>query len=111
MLSHQPVAIKKSVARSDVVNELADRVEAGNTVDADLTDGTFSELMEELRKRGFVLTPRAKSDPVKWLNPFSFRVMKQSEEASHHGAARTREVQTSAVSGSEETTAKQSTRK
>lgn len=62
-----------------VVRSLADRVEAGKTVDADLTDGTFSALIDELGKRGFVLMPRAESDPVKWLKPFSFRVVKQQQ--------------------------------
>jgi hypothetical protein len=53
---------------------LADRVTLGQVVDADLTDGTFVALMNELKRRGLVLQPRAESDPVKWLKPFLFRV-------------------------------------
>lgn len=57
-----------------VVMALADRVALGQVVDADLTDGTFVALMNELKRRRLVLQPRAESDPVKWLKPFLFRV-------------------------------------
>jgi hypothetical protein len=56
------------------VSALADRVELGQAVEADLTDGTFVALMNELRRRGLVLQPRDESDPVKWLKPFLLRV-------------------------------------
>ncbi len=77
----QPMAPEERVIDAVVVRSLADRVEAGKTVDADLTDGTFSALIDELARRGFVLMPRSDSDPVKWLKPFSFRVVKHTEQA------------------------------
>jgi hypothetical protein len=51
---------------------MADRVMAGQVVDADLTDGTFSQLMEELRRRGMTLQPR--DENTKYLKPFLFYV-------------------------------------
>lgn len=53
---------------------LADMVMAGQIVEACLTDGTFVALLNELNRRGYVLHPRADSDPVKWLKPFLFKV-------------------------------------
>lgn len=56
------------------IGDLADLVMNGQVVEACLTDGTFVALMNELRRRGWVLKPRAADDPVKWLKPFLYRV-------------------------------------
>ena len=53
---------------------MAERVIAGDLVYADLNDDSFVLLMEELRRRGWVLTPRSEDDPDKKTNPFLFRV-------------------------------------
>jgi hypothetical protein len=63
---------------SDMAKALADRVVLGYVVEADLADGTFVALMNELKARGYVLQPRAESDPVKWLKPFLFRVERKA---------------------------------
>lgn len=67
---------KKIVAGPDAgtVSALADLVVNGQVVEACLTDGTFVALMNELKRRGWVLKPRAADDPVKWLKPFLYRV-------------------------------------
>jgi hypothetical protein len=57
------------------ISALADLVMNGQIVEACLTDGTFVALMNELKRRGYVLMPRANNDPVKWLKPFLFRVV------------------------------------
>jgi hypothetical protein len=49
-------------------------VVAGQIVEAALTDGTFSLLIEELRRRGMRLQPRTES--MKQSKPFLFRVMR-----------------------------------
>jgi hypothetical protein len=56
------------------VAELADMVVSGQIVEACLTDGTFVALMNELRRRGWVLRPRAEDEAGRWLKPFLYRV-------------------------------------
>jgi hypothetical protein len=56
---------------------MAERVIAGDLVYADLNDGSFEDLMEELRRRGYVLAPRCEDDPDRELNPFLFRVKRE----------------------------------
>lgn len=58
------------------IEYMADRVMAGNVVETDLNDGSFVALMEELKRRGYTLKPRAPHDMVQELRPFLFRVAK-----------------------------------
>jgi hypothetical protein len=54
------------------IGVMADRVMRGDVVEADLTDGTFGLLMDELKRRGYGLAQR--SEVEKHLQPFLFRV-------------------------------------
>ncbi len=72
-MKHKSMFIE-SIPDAKTIMEMADRVVLGNVVEADLADGTFVALMNELQARGYVLQPRPESDPVKWLKPFLFRV-------------------------------------
>jgi hypothetical protein len=55
------------------IGVMADRVLRGDVVEANLTDGTFGLLMDELKRRGYGLAQRTEVE--KHLNPFLFRVM------------------------------------
>jgi hypothetical protein len=54
------------------IGVMADRVLQGDVIEADLTDGTFGLLMDELKKRGYGLAQRTEVE--KHLQPFLFRV-------------------------------------
>ena len=54
------------------IGVMADRVLRGDVVEADLTDGTFGLLMDELKRRGYGLAER--SEVEKYMQPFLFRV-------------------------------------
>jgi hypothetical protein len=53
---------------------MADQVEHGQVVTADLTDGTLVALMVELQRRGYALS--ARSAAQRELKPFLFKVAK-----------------------------------
>lgn len=57
---------------AETIRWLAGRVMAGQVVEAALTDGTFSRLMDELRQRGMTMQPR--DEKSKHLKPFLFHV-------------------------------------
>ena len=54
------------------IGALADRVLAGDVVEAELSDGTLGRLMDELKRRGYGLAER--SEVEKYMQPFLFRV-------------------------------------
>jgi hypothetical protein len=54
------------------IGVMADRVLQGDVVEADLSDGTFGLLMDELKRRGYGLVKR--SEVENHLQPFIFRV-------------------------------------
>ena len=64
--------VRNAQPSAGTISRLADMVVAGQIVEAALTDGTFSLLMEELRRRGMTLHPRTES--MKQSKPFLFRV-------------------------------------
>jgi hypothetical protein len=67
----QPVRFAPGAAEIAI---LANRVERGDVVTADLNDGSFTLLMDELKRRGFQLATRTASEQA--LNPFLFKVKK-----------------------------------
>lgn len=67
--SHHPHPLPKG--EGEIV-EMAERIMRGDVVDADLADGTFVAVMEELKRRGWGLAERSEAE--KWLKPFLLKV-------------------------------------
>jgi hypothetical protein len=75
--------VKKAPAQD--IGVMADRVLQGDVIEASLGDGTYSELMAELRRRGYGLAQRSEAE--KYLKPFVFRVEKAASDDRHQGTA------------------------
>jgi hypothetical protein len=77
VVSRQPSVVSRPAPTRPLtiyIVQMADRALAGEVVTTDLNDGSFVALMEELRRRKFVLAPRAEDDPDRKRNPFLFHV-------------------------------------